>query len=709
MAARSPHVPALTDPLTANAAAPTGRPVIGGLLGISQLLALSLLLAVSCTPVAAGKDKPQQQRIVILHLPAPPHVEQIQGDARILHALNRLTFGPRPGDVEKVKAMGLDAWITQQLHPDSIDDSALQQKLQQFPSLLTPEWDLFRQFPPDSLIRQVQNGKMSMPLFNSTERAIYKNELAKYNARQAEQKAQAAGKTIPAPQNKPPELDTAALLSLPPGQRMAKLIALPPGQYKDFRQQLSPEQRTALADDMSPQQREVLIALDNPRQVVQSELLQSRVLHAVYSERQLQEVMTDFWLNHFNIFIGKAGEEVYDLVPYERDVIRPHALGHFEELLAATATSTAMMRYLDNATSIGPDSMSARGVRGGPFGDRFFLKPQKQGAPGLNENYGRELMELHTLGVNGGYTQRDVIEVAKVFTGWTILQPPQGGPRFVFDPTRHEPGPKRVLGVTIQDNGVYEGLQVLHMLATSPATAHFICRELAVRFVSDDPPQTLIDRMSAVFLASSGDIAQVMRFMLQAPEFWAVTAYRAKIKTPEDFVFSAARAGGADLKDADVLVRAMTTMGQPLYGMQTPNGYSMLSSAWINSGALLERMNFSLALAANRLGPGSSVDWDALLGKNIAGQSAEEKERNLETLLLHGQASDRTRAAIFAQLAATPEHRQPQPAALLAPPAAGQTQAAMPSGPVLRKPQPVDSQAALIAGLLFGSPDFQRR
>jgi uncharacterized protein (DUF1800 family) len=384
---------------------------------------------------------------------------------------------------------------------------------------------------------------------------------------------------------------------------------------------------------MLPEQRETLIALDNPRQVVQSELLQSRVLRAIYSQRQLQEVMTDFWLNHFNVFQGKTGEEIYSLVPYERDVIRPNALGSVEVLLIETATSTAMMTYLDNAGSTGPHSLNVLGGPGRPV-------PPKGGSPkGLNENYARELMELHTLGVNGGYSQRDVTEVAKVFTGWTIEQPPKGGPRFVFDESRHEPGMKRVLGVYIKENGYKEGLQVLHMLATSPATAHFICRKLAVRFVSDDPPQSLVDRLSTVFLASNGNIGEVMRFLVQSPEFWSVTSYRAKIKTPEDFVISAVRAGGMDVEDPNAVVKAISDLGQPLYGRQTPDGYSMLSTPWVNSSALLERMNFSLVLAGNRLGKGVTVDWLGQLG--AASVLPDLEERQIENLIMHGQVSER--------------------------------------------------------------------
>jgi uncharacterized protein (DUF1800 family) len=645
----------------------------------SSLLICSLVLTQVC-PAAKKTD----DRTVIVKLPPAPNLKQIQGDERVLHALDRLTFGPRPGDVEQVKAIGLDGWIAQQLHPASLDDSALEERLQQFPAMHLTEEELARRFPPGSVIRQVENGKISMPFFNSTERAIYENQVVADKKKQEQDKAKtAAGNTqVPPVADPMPAIlqpdEVAALLSLPPAARLAKVLSLPAGQYNPIRRQLTPAQRAALDDGMSPQQREILIALDNPRQVVQSELLQSRAIRAIYSQRQLQEVMTDFWLNHFNIFQGKTGEEIYSLVPYERDVIRPRALSNFEMLLFATATSTAMMTYLDNASSTGPHSFNALGFPGRPL-------PAKNGPPkGLNENYARELMELHTLGVNGGYTQRDVTEVAKVFTGWTIEQPPKGGPRFVFDESRHEPGMKRVLGVNIKENGFKEGLEVLHLLATRPATAHFICRKLAVRFVSDDPPQSLVDRLSTVFLASNGNIKEVMRFLVQSPEFWAVTSYRSKIKTPEDFVISAVRAGGIEVQDAGAVVKAISDLGEPLYGRQTPDGYSMLSAPWVNSAALLARMNFSLALAGNRLNKAVTADWSAQLSG--APQTPEEQESAMENLLLHGQVSENTRNLILQQIGSGPTAK---------PVAMGQPQA--------------DRQAATIAGFLFGSPDFQRR
>jgi uncharacterized protein (DUF1800 family) len=657
----------------------------------SRLLICTLALTQVCEPLPsfAAKKKDPSTQTVTIKLPAPPKLKQIQGDERVLHALDRLTFGSRPGEVEEVKAMGLDTWITQQLHPATIDDTAMEKRLEQFPAMRLSEEDLTRKYPPGSVIRQVENGKISAPLFNATERAIYENQVVTDRKKQEQDKAKA--KNPPAVDNPPPPVvppeEIATLLSLAPGPRMAKLLSLPAGEYGPLRHQLSPAQRNALEDGMSPEQRETLIALDNPRQVVQNELLQSRVLRAVYSQRQLQEVMTDFWLNHFNIFQGKTGEEIYSLVPYERDVIRPNALGSFEVLLLQTATSTAMMTYLDNASSTGPHSFNAIGGPGRPL-------PPKGGSPkGLNENYARELMELHTLGVNGGYTQRDVTEVARVFTGWTIEQPPKGGPRFVFDESHHEPGIKRVLGVNIKENGFKEGLEVLHLLATSPATAHFICRKLAVRFVSDDPPQSLVDRLSTVFLASNGNIGEVMRFLVQSPEFWAVTSYRAKIKTPEDFVISAVRAGGIDVQDANVVVKAIADLGQPLYGRQTPDGYSMSSNPWMNSSALLERMNFSLALAGNRLSKGVTADWLGQLG--AVSLVPDLEERQIENLIMHGQLSDKTRALILQQLQSSPPSQLQGSA----------TPVAM--GPQTH--QAADREAALTAGLLFGSPDFQRR
>ncbi len=349
--------------------------------------------------------------------------------------------------------------------------------------------------------------------------------------------------------------------------------------------------------------------------------------------------MTDFWFNHFNVFIGK-GADRYLLTSYERDVIRPHALGKFEDLLVATAQSPAMLFYLDNWLSVGPHSDFALGIPPRPvYASRRRFPPQRPPRPkanrsGLNENYGRELMELHTLGVNGGYTQKDVTEVARVFTGWTLKQPREGG-GFYFDERKHEPGAKVVLGHRIKTVGEKEGREVLHLLARNPATAKFICTKLAVRFVSDNPPPALVDRMAQTFLKKDGDIREVLKTMLQSPEFWAPDAYRAKVKTPLEFVVSAVRASGADVADATPLARELQIMGMPLYGAQPPTGYSMKADTWVNSSALLDRMNFALALTGGKV---KGIQVEGNLGETAA-ESADPQQTlaALESALAGGR------------------------------------------------------------------------
>ena len=437
------------------------------------------------------------------------------------------------------------------------------------------------------------------------------------------------------------------------------------------------------------------MAINNPQQVVVSELIEAKLLRAIYGERQLDEVMTDFWFNHFNIFIGK-GPDRYLVTSYERDVIRPHALGKFEDLLAATAKSPAMLFYLDNWLSVGPDSDFALGVpkrvprRPGYYRRRFPNNLPKERPPlqaknkqrrGLNENYGRELMELHTLGVNGGYTQRDVTEVARVFTGWTIEQPKKGG-GFRFEERMHEPGNKIVLGHRIKPKGEKEGMEVLRILARHPSTAKFISTKLALRFVSDNPPPALVDRMAQTFLKKDGDIREVLRTMFYSPEFWAPDTYRVKVKTPLEFVVSAVRATGAEVQDAMPLVRTLNTMGMPLYGMQPPTGYSMKADTWVNSSALLGRMNFALALSNGKV-KGIGVEPDHVLGS--APSDAEGTLAALENALLAGDVSKQTHETILKQLdePQISKRRLDDPA------------------------RPPD--VAGIAGLILGSPEFQRR
>jgi len=345
--------------------------------------------------------------------------------------------------------------------------------------------------------------------------------------------------------------------------------------------------------------------------------------------------------------------------------------------------------------SIGPNSMQALGVsqrqivRYGPYGrPRVHPGPNSKGKrkqnSGLNENYGRELLELHTLSVNGGYSQRDVTEAAKVFTGWTIDKPEQGM-SFRFDPRMHEPGPKFVLGHHIKPKGEDEGREVLHLLATSPQTAHFISLKLAQRFVSDDPPPALVDRMAKTFEKKKGDIREVLSTLFHSPEFWADSTYRAKMKTPLEFVASAIRATGANVENARPLVRQLNDMGMPLYGSQPPTGYSMKAETWISSSALLNRMNFALALTAGKV-RGLTVDSVQLSGGNApASQDPTAALTTLETRLLAADVSKQTHDSIVAQLSASKPEGEKRP----------------------QRPKPQD--ASTMAGLLLGSPEFQRR
>ena len=529
-------------------------------------------------------------------------------------------------------------------------------------------------------------------------------------------------------------LEAVKIINLPPEERMRRILAMPPAELIAFRKSLSQAELAEAAEGLSPMQRETLAALQGSPRMIGAELLQSRMLRDVYSERQLEAVMTDFWLNHFNVYIKKNQNEPYMLPVYERETIRPHALGKFEDLLVATAKSPAMLMYLDNWQSIGPDSIAAK--NGGRFA-QYAQNPQVKQAlkdRGLNENYARELMELHTLGVQcevsadrpvnmldkacgQGYTQQDVTQVAKVLTGWTIDQPFRSG-GYQFEPRRHEPGTKTMLGKTIGESGESEGLQVLHMLAASPATAKFISTKLAVRFVSDTPPPTLVDRMAKAFLASNGDIKTVLRTMFDSPEFWSPEVYRAKMKTPEEFVVSAVRASGADVKNAIPLVQSLEKLGMPLYGMQTPNGYSWMAETWVNTGDLVSRMNFALGLSSDRI-PGVQTDWTRLLGETGAGMApvalkegdaAAAKEAKLELLLLGQAVSDRTRSTVLQQFQNQGMQQQAEkdfsirandfePMAQVLNPAA-----LKPTG----RP-PLDREAAMMAGLLLGSPEFQRR
>ncbi|HWC17137.1 MAG TPA: DUF1800 domain-containing protein, partial [Terriglobales bacterium] len=475
---------------------------------------------------------------------------QMDERKRAIHVLSRFTFGARPGEVQRVEALGIDEWFEQQLHPEKINDSALEARLSLFRTLKMSTNELVRDFPPPQVIKAVEKGRASIPR-DPQEKAIYEAALDRQRQKQeAKQEAADAQNNTQATNGQPSEdtgkgrrrrggdledqmyaaLSADSLMGEPPDQRFKDLMKMGPDDMRAVARSLNQQERERMTDGFTPQQKETLLAMVNPQAVVQGELTQAKLLRAIYSERQLDEVITDFWINHFNVFINK-GADRYMLTSYERDVIRPHALGKFKDLLVATAKSPAMLFYLDNWQSIGPNSEQARfggqpprrgRLRRGPFGMIVYEPPrppreqppqQKAKRPsGLNENYAREIMELHTLGVDGGYTQRDVTELAKVLTGWTIEKPQQGG-EFKFDQRRHEPGTKMVLGKQFKEDGESEGMKALDMLAHHPSTAHFISKKLAMRFVSDEPPESLVQRMAQTFKDSDGDIREVLRTM----------------------------------------------------------------------------------------------------------------------------------------------------------------------------------------------------
>ena len=686
------------------------------------------------------------QPLIVAAATKKPAVKAIQGDERVLHALNRFTFGPRPGDVAAVEAMGLQEWFERQLNPASIDDTALETRLEMFPAMKLQQAELMRRYPSPVVLRQIMQTNAALPS-DPVEHAIYADQIALYKLQQAKQAAAQADASqkvagdaadtakqtaLPGDGVDPATpamsaheeqfykgLDAVRIINLPPDQRVQRILAMRPEQLIAFRQSLSMPELAAAATGLSADQKEIVASLAGSPRMIGGELLQSRMLRDIYSERQLEAVMTDFWLNHFNVYVKKNQNEPYLLPAYERDVIRPNALGKFEDLLVATAKSPAMLVYLDNWQSIGPGSQTAAQVT--KLQERMpDAKVVKALPQGLNENYARELMELHTLGVNGGYTQADVTQVAKVFTGWTIEQPYRGA-EYRFEARRHEPGTKLVLGASIPEGGEGEGLQVLHMLAISPATARFISNKLAVRFVSDTPPPVLVDKMAKTFLASDGDIKAVLRTMFEAPEFWEPEIYRAKVKTPQEFVLSAVRASGAEVNNAQPLVGALDKLGMPLYGMQTPNGYSWMAEPWVSTGALVNRMNFALGLSSNRL-QGVRTDWTRMMGAggpavvpaSIAEGSvdavAKAKEMRLEAVLMGQAVSEKTRASVLDQFGATAAQQEAEKSFGIRPreiePMAAILNAgapAEPAGPLL------DRQAAVMAGLLLGSPEFQRR
>ena len=798
-----------------------GQTALTGLLCGLMVVPQSAFAAATSGAPGAGAPSPGLPK-------RPERQAPLTQQERVLHVLNRFTFGPRPGEVEQVEKMGAQVWFMQQLQPEKVDDSAFEQRMREYPALRLSQDELMKRFPSQQMIRMADRRDIPIPR-ERVEHALFADARYEYDQQQKvlkeqalngakpgqpgagaqqgqpqviaantagtqqiqqtpEQQAKAlahrqemAGlnalgedneqqpKKRPVPQNsmqasmsmaggagmdmggsmsgntpqgsqllsngeiatqpldlnkkgKPKVKDLAqpdpdevqAVLQTPADQRVERLVEMKPDEMMSFKAALKPQQKQLLVEGMSPEDEEVTGEfITAPERVVAAEILQERLERDVFSERQLQAVMADFWLNHFSVYLRKNENEPYYLPAYERDVILPNALGRFENLLVAVAQSPAMLMYLDNWESQGPNSVQAIRAQRAAF---FQPAAKRQQPKGINENYGRELMELHTLGVNGGYTQQDVIEVSKCFTGWTIDRPFQGGGA-IYDESRHEPGKKMVLGHKIKENGQKEGLEVLHLLATSPATAHFISQKIAVRFVSDDPPPALVNRMAATFLKTDGNIKLVLLTMYRSPEFWSPQVYKAKLKTPVEFMASALRASGADVKSPLPLVQAMDRLGMPIYGMLTPQGYSWKADEWVSSNALISRMNFALVLSSNRMN-GVRTDWPTLLGDTDAAAVTpnEETEKRLETALLGEPATDRTRETVLAQFS-DPNAQQSAEDAFRAKPVT-QSEGMMAAGggrflgtKAGRAPQQVKPGTPLdtMAGLLLGSPEFQRR
>jgi uncharacterized protein (DUF1800 family) len=537
------------------------------------------------------------------------------------HVLNRLGYGATPGEVDAVARRGVLRWVDDQLRYPDVDDPALQPIERQFAVLGLSITDMVRmQTAQQQQVRQLQA----------------QNDSATRQQLAAQLRAQQ--------QN---------------GRKgLARMLA---------------------------------------------DLGTVTMVRAVRSSHQFDEVLTDFWLNHFNVYINKGQDRSF-YADYLEHTIRGHALGSFGELLLATARSPAMLFYLDNAESVAPGSdqrvealqqLAARGRGAGRLGvrgrgrgrgvlvpsqragrnpgmsDSATLARVRQNMPkGINENYARELMELHTLGVDGGYTQQDVINVARVLTGWTIDR--RTG-RFVFRPITHDPGEKTVLGEDFPaGHGEDEGVRLLQMLADNPATMHHVSAELCQKFVADDPPDGCVDDAVHAWTVSHGNIRDIVRAIIRSPDFWAASNIDNKVKTPLEFVVSAVRAVGGVPDTTPRLAQQVGRLGEPLFQKQTPDGYGEREDDWVNSGALLARMNFAVALAAGRL-PGVRVDLDTVVPlTSDHARLVDEVDRGV----LAGAMSDHTRQAILKELGDVPDPR---------------------------------AARALAVGLALGGPEFQRQ
>jgi uncharacterized protein (DUF1800 family) len=641
------------------------KALLAAFLSIACVFSLGLdVPAIAAIPVAAAKDKKPKQDSALKGLP----ITELTADEAILHALNRLAYGPRPGDLERVRQMGLAKWIDQQLAPNSIDDKAVNARLENLPTLSMTSARLLEEYPQpkQAAIQAAKRADAAAPAPPSSSAAV--------------------GQSAP---NSSAETNIADNASVPPSMK-TKPSASSPELAANLTTPGAGKRNVLSGPDPNAVPRVIADDSKKPQRVIE-ELAMAKVTRAIYSERQLQQIMDDFWFNHFNVYAAK-GEDKWYLTSYERDVIQPHTLGKFKDLVTATAESPAMLFYLDNFLSADPNAAQRqaalratrqnRGRRGRPPVPQTAQGQQpKKNTRGLNENYGRELMELHTLGVEGGYTQKDVTELARCFTGWTIDKP-RLNPEFKFDEKLHDPDQKIVLKKKIHAGGMKDGEQAIELLARHPSTAKFMSTKLARRFVSDTPPPSLVARMAKTFQSSDGDIRAVMHTMIYSPEFWSREAYRAKIKTPFELVVSAVRALGTDVDTAMPLVQWVGRIGEPLYQCQPPTGYADTAEAWVNTGALLNRLNFSLTLAGNKI-RGARSDVGSLLGVD-ATEPKVALERALQ-IFLGGQASPTTLDTLQKQL------NSPQV-----------LQAKL-DDPVKK----VD--LGVVTGLVLGAPEFQRR
>ena len=637
--------------------------------------------------------------------------KKLTEEQRIVHVLNRLGFGARPGDIERVKAMGVENYINQELAPEKISDAVAEDKVKTLSSLTLTTAELYEKYPqPGQLLRQLQQrGMLPQNLAEARDNRVKggANSTSAPNSNAGEMSNQTTTPPQAPPQN---PLDN---------EKYRQVV-------RDYYMQNGLLQPQRLSADLQA----------------------SRILRAVYSERQLNEVMVDFWTNHFNVFMNK-GADRWLLPSYDRDTIRPNAMGKFATLLEATAKSPAMLFYLDNFQSVSPNASQQplrprqrqilRGMEG-ELRRRNILMNQgvvqpvpRQPAPqqqrrGINENYARELMELHTLGVDGGYTQKDVQEVARCFTGWTIFQPRGGaaalnaimgdGARrnagtFFFNARAHDDGEKVVLGHKIPGGGgIKDGLMVLEILAHHPSTAKFIATKLVRHFVSDEPPASLVDRVAATYTKTDGDIREMLRTIFFSNEFNSPEAYRVKVKRPFELVISAIRTVGADTNGGPGTHQWLQRMGEPLYGFITPNGYSDTAESWVNTGGLLERMNFALALASNRI-PGTRVNLAKLSGN--LGTSEADKTKLMDQFLntiLGGDISNATRETLLKQL------DQPTVVSIPTPgqrPAERQDDMGQMEGPdQMPRQRPrveatINDPVTKVVGLILGTPEFQHQ